>query len=97
MKLKSFLTSLAKRKDLESIQTFIKETSLDEELSRKQLQCLWSAYCFDYKLDVDTSIYDNDLLTLWQTIEDMQTGKSLDNADWSDFDSFDLFMGEYLC
>lgn len=68
-----------------------KQGCFDDELSRDQFRCLRTAYCYDQRLDVDTSWHDNDLLGLWgATVEDKS-----EKADWSDFDSFDNFMCKY--
>lgn len=81
-------------KEFEFLDHFAREGFLDEELVRDQLRALWTAYCFHANLDVDTGKYDSELSTLWETI--CEQGEC-DTADWSDFDSFDLFMGELLC
>lgn len=91
------LTAADKWKELEFIQAFIEGACFDEEVCQDQLRCLWTAYCLRYNLDVDTSVYDNDLLSLWQKMEDTDNGGEPDTACWSDFDSFDLFMCKYLC
>ncbi len=90
------LTSLDKREELEFIQAFIGGACFDEEVCREQLRCLWTAYCLRHNLDVDTSVYDNDLLSLWQMMEDTDNGGEPDTDDWSDYHGFDLFMGKYL-
>lgn len=66
---------------------------LDDETCRDQLRALWTAHCLHYSLDVDTSGYDNDLLSLWNKIQ--ETGAGADA--WEGYDAFDLFMSEYLC
>ena len=33
---------------------FVVESSFENELSRDQLRCLWTAYCFHNNLDADT-------------------------------------------
>ncbi len=90
------LTSLDKQKYLEWIQVFIGCACFDEEVCRDQLRCLWTAYCLRHNLDVDTSVYDNDLLSLWQMMEDTDNGGEPDTDDWGDYHGFDLFMGKYL-
>lgn len=67
---------------------FIQQCSFDNELSRNQLRCLWTAYCFHHRLDVDTLGYDHDLIDLWNIIEEKDK--------WIDFDIFDNFMCKYL-
>lgn len=65
-------------------------------MCRDQLRHLWTAYCLRYDLDVDTSVYDNDLLSLWQKMDDTDNGGEPETAGWSDYHSFDIFMGAYL-
>lgn len=90
-----------KDEEFDYISSFIAEPSFekafDEEIYCKQLRCLWTSYCLRHNLDVDTSSYDNDLLSLWEKMEDSYDGGEVEAACWSDFDSFDLYMGEYLC
>lgn len=69
------------------------EAYWDEKIYRDHLRMLWTAYCLHFNLDVDTSGYDNDLLRLWQMVEDMG---DYANPDWSDYDSFDNFMCAHL-
>lgn len=77
---------------MEYLKEFVRQGCFDEELSRDQLRCLWTAYCFHQRLDVDTSGYDSGLLDLWDTMAEEEA----ETADWSDYDSFDSFMCRYL-
>lgn len=55
-----------------------------------QLLSLWTAYCLLHNLKPDTGFYDMDLLDLWEVIE------KYPSKEWKDFNSFDLYMGQYL-
>lgn len=71
---------------------FASESFFDDELARDQLRMLWTAYCLHTNRIVDTVDYDSDLMALWNAVSECET----ETADWSDFDSFDLFMCKYL-
>lgn len=75
------------------LKKFAAESSFDMEICRDQLRALWTAYCLHNGLDCDTRRYDNDLLDLWRVVEQSEP----DTADWSNFDSFDLYMCAWLC
>ena len=75
------------------LKAFVRESSFDDEASRLQLRCLWTAYCFHHGLTVDTSEYDRELLELWEFM--VKCGYPLTRW-WAGFDSFDAFMCEYL-
>lgn len=66
------------------ILAFAVESSFENELSRDQLRCLWTAYCFHNNLDADTYEYDGDIRALWNAI----AAQEPDSADWHDLDSF---------
>lgn len=66
---------------------------LSEETCQDQLQALWTAYCLHHSLNVDTNGYDNDLLTLWNRMQEAGTGVGV----WEGYDTFDMYMSEYLC
>ena len=86
-----------RRKELQYIFSFVAEGSFDQEIECDQLRSLWTAYCLHHGLDADTSGYDNDLLAVWKKINDVnrkEVGK--ENVLWSDYDSFDLYMVEFL-
>lgn len=86
----------SRESELYFIHGFIMGTPFENEVCRDQLRCLWTAYCLRYDLTVDTAGYDNDLLGLWHTMEDMGNGGEPETADRSDYDSFDEFMCRYL-
>lgn len=66
---------------------------LEEEAAKKQFCALWTAYCLHHDLDVDTSAYDTDLLSLWKVIECDGARESA----WESYEAFNLFMGAWLC
>lgn len=72
---------------------FTRESSFDDDLSRQQFRCLWTAYCFHHGLTVDTAEYDGELGGMWAFM--VRCGYPLSRW-WKDFDAFDAFMGEYL-
>lgn len=66
---------------------------LSEGTCQDQLQALWTAYCMHHSLDADTNGYDNDLLTLWNRMQEAGIGADV----WESYDTFDIYMSEYLC
>ncbi len=84
------------RNERRFIKAHINGVAFENDVCRDQLRCLWTAYCLRYNLVPDTRDYDNDLLSLWQKMDDANNGGESETADWSDFDSFDLYMGAYL-
>lgn len=105
------LTKSEKDRELTFIQEYIAGAVLEDDICCNQLRSLWTAYCLRYDLDVDTSAYDKDLLSLWREIEDAckedeQETAETDDPDDEDlplmavchtYDEFDLYMGEFLC
>jgi len=83
---------MSKGAELHYLLSFIAESPFDVEICRDQLRCLWTAYCFHQNLDVDTAQYDEDLRDVWDKLAETEA----ETADWSDFDSFDYYMGRYL-
>lgn len=71
---------------------FVSESCLVEELDRDRLRALWAAYCFHHSLDVDTAEYYSDLMQIWELVSESGDGAT----EWSDYESFDLFMCRYL-
>lgn len=78
--------------EMKYLKEFVRQGCFDEELSRDQFRCLWTAYCFHQGLDADTSGYDNDLKELWDATAENEP----ETADWNDYDRFDNFMCKYL-
>lgn len=81
-----------KNKELDYIREFCGESCFDDELSRDQLRCLWTAFCFHHNLDVDTLQYDLALQDVWNTICLAGDGTS----EWEDVDGFENFMCRYM-
>lgn len=90
--IESLQGKVSRKAEMDYLKEFARQGCFDEELSRDQLRCLWTAYCFHQRLDVDTSGYDSGLLDLWDTMAEEEAEK----AGWSDYDSFDNFMCRYL-
>lgn len=86
----------ARESELQFIREFITGACFENDICCDQLRSLWTAYCLRYDLIVDTAGYDNDILALWNTMEDVDNGGEPEMAFWSDFDSFDNFMCAYL-
>ena len=84
---------ISRKAEYQYLKAFVRESSFDDEASRLQLRCLWTAYCFHHGLTVDTSEYDRELLELWEFR--VKCGYPLTRW-WAGFDSFDAFMCEYL-
>ena len=68
------------------------ESSFENELSRDQLRCLRTAYCFHNNLDADPYEYDGDIRALWTAI----AAQEPDSAGWRDLASFAYSMCMYL-
>ena len=90
--IESMQCKVSREAEMRYLKEFVRQSCFDEELSRDQLRCLWTAYCFHHRLDADTSGYDSDLHELWNATAEEEAG----TADWSDYDSFDDFMCRYL-
>ena len=90
--IESMQGKVSREAEMKYLKELVRQSCFDEETSRDQLRCLWTAYCFHHGLDADTSGYDNDLLELWNTTAEDEP----ETADWSDYDSFDSFMCKYL-
>lgn len=66
-----------------------------DELCRKQLRSLWTAYCICNDYAVDTAPYDRDIAKVWDAV--IENRKVLGSEDiFDDFDCFDDFMCEEL-
>lgn len=90
--IKSIQGKISREAEMKYLKEFVRQSCFDEEVSRDQLRCLWTAYCLHHGLDADTSVYDNDLRELWNTTAEDES----ETADWSDYNSFDNFMCKYL-
>lgn len=77
---------------LQYVLDFANENCFDAELTCNQLRSLWTAHCLRYGLNVDTSEYDKDLMTVWAQAAAVEG----DTAYWSDYSSFDSFMCAHL-
>lgn len=90
--IESMQNTVSREAEMEYLKEFVRQGCFDEEISRDQLRCLWTAYCLHHRLDADTSGYDSDLLALWNTVAEEEA----ETADWSGYDSFYNFMCRYL-
>lgn len=79
--------------ELQYLIAFVKGAFFEADVCCQQLRSLWTAYCLHQNLDVDTRMYDNDLMMIWETVED--TGEE-DTMHWGNFDSFNDYMCEFL-
>ena len=59
--IESLQGKVSREAEMEYLKEFARQGCFDEELSRDQLRCLWTAYCLHHGLDADTSGYDNDM------------------------------------
>lgn len=84
--------SIDREAEFDYLLGYVAQSCFNEEICRDRLRMLRTAYCLHHNLDVDTADYDNDLLELWNGLE--ETGD--DSAVWGGYDGFDLFMCEYL-
>lgn len=78
--------------ELRFILEFARERDFLEEVERRQLRALWSAYCLRHNRCCDTRPYDEELLELWNEINKNADAVAGD-ADWSCYERFDLYMG----
>lgn len=69
------------------MKAFIVEGDFMDENYRSQLRALWTAYCLHHNLDVDTAVYDAELMELWLKITEV--GKA---QDWYCVEDFENFM-----
>lgn len=90
--IESLQGKVSRKAEMDYLKEFARQGCFDEEPSRDQLRCLWTAYCLHHGLDADTSGYDNDLLELWDVVAEEEA----ETADWGDHDSFENFMCRYL-
>lgn len=90
--MESLQGTVSREAEMRYLKEFARQSCFDEELSRDQLRCLWTAYCLHHGLDADTSGYDRDLLELWNVTAEEEA----ETADWSGHDSFYNFMSRYL-
>ena len=90
--IESLKGTISREAEMRHLKEFARQGCFDEELSRDQFRCLWTAYCLHHGLDADTSGYDNDLLELWYATAEEEA----ETADWSSHDSFYSFMCRYL-
>ena len=58
-----------------------------EDLTKEQFRAIWTTYCIMLGLEVDTSVYDNKLLEVYNYYW---------NFSVKDYEEYDLFMGELL-
>lgn len=79
-----------RNEEFEYLLKFAGEADLSEEVLRLQLKSLWSAYCLHKNFDADTLQYDLACRDLWEKVEEKDT------SCWSDFDSFENYLCEYL-
>ena len=79
-----------RNEEFEYLLKFVGEADLSEEVLRLQLKSLWSAYCLHKNFDADTLQYDRACRDLWEKVEEKDT------SCWSDFDSFENYLCEYL-
>ena len=71
---------------------YAEQACLGEEPCGDIFRMLWTAYCCHANRIVDTEPYDRDIRALWDVVSESEE----ETANWSDFDSFDLFMCKYL-
>lgn len=75
-------------RELQYIISFAEQGCFDTELACNQLRGLWTAYCLHHGLEVDTSVYDGDLQSVWAQVAAVES----DTAYWGNYSSFDDFM-----
>ena len=62
------------------------------ETCRNQLLALWTAYCLHNNLEVDTIMYDAELMDLWNAIP-VEHRHELHCSNWGEFDDL---MGTWM-
>ena len=91
--IESLENCISQKAEFEYIKAFVRESSFDDDLSRQQFRCLWTAYCFHHERIVDTESYDSELKELWNFM--VNCGYPLSRW-WSTFEKFDAFMCRHL-
>lgn len=56
--IESIQGKISREAEMKYLKEFIRQSCFDEETSRDQLRCLWTAYCLHHGLDADTSGYE---------------------------------------
>ena len=77
---------ISRKAEYQYLKAFMRESSFDDEASRLQLRCLWTAYCFHIGADVDTALYDSKLRLIWAQVT--EAGQARGYRDFDDFDDF---------
>ena len=77
--------------ELKDIEDFINLDCENDTLSKKQLRCLWTAYCLHNDINVDTKRYDDTLSNLYTNHICKKPFKL-----FTSFDDFDAYMCEHL-
>ena len=90
--MESLQGTVSREAEMGYLKEFVRQSCFDEDICRDRFRMLWTAYCLHHNLDVDTASYDSDLRELWEAV----AADEEDTSDWSDFDSFGIFMCRYL-
>lgn len=81
-------------KEWEFLLGYVKDNTVHfyTETCRYQLLALWTAYCLHNNLEVDTIMYDVELIDLWNAIP-IEHRRGLHCSNWGEFDDL---MGAWL-
>lgn len=61
-----------------------------DKFNKRVIRALWTAYCYNNDLEVDTLQYDNLLMGLYITVRDSGC------TEWSSFDDFNNYICKYI-
>lgn len=84
--------NISREAEFEYLMGYTTQCCFDVEICRDRLRMLWTAYCLHHNLDVDIAGNNNDLLKLWNGLEETGDGTS----EWGSYKNFDYFMSKFL-
>ena len=78
---------MTEQSEWQFIVDYVKDSTTDfcNATCRSQLMALWTAYCMHNSLEVDTIMYDVELIDLWNAIP-IEHRRELHCSNWGEFD-----------
>lgn len=85
---------MTEQSEWQFIVDYVKDSTTDfcNATCRSQLMALWTAYCMHNDLEVDTIMYDVELIDLWNAIP-IEHRRELRCSNWGEFDDL---MGAWM-
>jgi hypothetical protein len=85
---------MTEQSEWQFIVDYVKDSTTDfcNATCRSQLMALWTAYCMHNSLEVDTIMYDVELIDLWNAIP-IEHRRELHCSNWGEFDDL---MGAWM-